>query len=107
MNMILKEKVSKLKDEITQNGNDINLIDSKINAQKKYLRDIASVNAQFRKEKEQTIQETQRDIKVLNEKNEKLSKQVEKQLEPTMQNLDNVQIKRDNLSKLTTSIEKQ
>ena len=62
MNMILKEKVSKLKDEITQNGNDINLIDSKINAQKKYLRDIASVNAQFRKEKEQTIQETQRDI---------------------------------------------
>ena len=44
MNMILKEKVSKLKDEITQNGNDINLIDSKINAQKKYLRDIASVN---------------------------------------------------------------
>ena len=75
MNMILKEKVSKLKDEITQNGNDINLIDSKINAQKKILRDIASVNAQFRKE-EQTIQETQRDIKVLNEKNEKLSKQV-------------------------------
>ena len=107
MNMILKEKVSKLKDEITQNGNDINLIDSKINAQKKYLRDIASVNAQFRKEKEQTIQETQRDIKLLNEKNEKLSKQVEKQLEPTMQNKESVQLRESKLHKLTTSIEMQ
>ena len=107
MNQLLKEKVSILKEKITQNENDINLVDSKINAQKKYLRDIASVNAQFRKEKEQTIQETQRDIKVLNEKNEKLSKQVEKQLEPTIQNLDNVQLKRDKLSKLITSIETQ
>ena len=107
MNMILKEKVSKLKDEITQNGNDINLIDSKINAQKKYLRDIASVNAQFRKEKEQTIQETQRDIKVLNEKNEKLSKQVEEQLEPTIQNKESVQLRESKLHKLTTSIEMQ
>ena len=107
MNMILKEKVSKLKDEITQNGNDINLIDSKINAQKKYLRDIASVNAQFRKEKEQTIQETQRDIKLLNEKNEKLSKQVEKQLEPTIENKESVQLRESKLHKLTTSIEMQ
>jgi DNA repair exonuclease SbcCD ATPase subunit len=107
MNQLLKEKVSILKEKITQNENDINLVDSKINAQKKYLRDIASVNAQFRKEKEQTIQETQRDIKVLNEKNEKLSKQVEKNLEPTIQNLDNVQLKRDKLSKLITSIETQ
>ena len=107
MNQLLKEKVSILKEKITQNENDINLVDSKINAQKKYLRDIASVNAQFRKEKEQTIQETQRDIKTLNEKNEKLSKQVEEQLEPTIQNLDNVQLKRDKLSKLITSIETQ
>ena len=107
MNQLLKEKVSILKEKITQNENDINLVDSKINAQKKYLRDIASVNAQFRKEKEQTIQETQRDIKVLNEKNEKLSKQVEKQLEPTMQNKESVQLRESKLHKLTTSIEMQ
>ena len=61
MNMILKEKVSKLKDEITQNSNDINLVNSKINAQKKYLRDIASVNEQFRKEKQEMISKTQED----------------------------------------------
>ena len=107
MNQLLKEKVSILKEKITQNENDINLVDSKINAQKKYLRDIASVNAQFRKEKEQTIQETQRDIKVLNEKNEKLSKQVEKQLEPTIQNKESVQLRESKLHKLTTSIEMQ
>ena len=107
MNQLLKEKVSILKEKITQNENDINLVDSKINAQKKYLRDIASVNAQFRKEKEQTIQETQRDIKLLNEKNEKLSKQVEKQLEPTIQNKESVQLRESKLHKLTTSIEMQ
>ena len=107
MNQLLKEKVSILKEKITQNENDINLVDSKINAQKKYLRDIASVNAQFRKEKEQTIQETQRDIKTLNEKNEKLSKQVEEQLEPTIQNKESVQLKESKLHKLTTSIEMQ
>ena len=107
MNQLLKEKVSILKEKITQNENDINLVDSKINAQKKYLRDIASVNAQFRKEKEQTIQETQRDIKVLNEKNEKLSKQVEEQLEPTIQNKESVQLRESKLHKLTTSIEMQ
>ena len=107
MNQLLKEKVSILKEKITQNENDINLVDSKINAQKKYLRDIASVNAQFRKEKEQTIQETQRDIKILNEKNEKLSKQVEEQLEPTIQNKESVQLRESKLHKLTTSIEMQ
>ena len=107
MNQLLKEKVSILKEKITQNENDINLVDSKINAQKKYLRDIASVNAQFRKEKEQTIQETQRDIKTLNEKNEKLSKQVEEQLEPTIQNKESVQLRESKLHKLTTSIEMQ
>ena len=107
MNQLLKEKVSILKEKITQNENDINLVDSKINAQKKYLRDIASVNAQFRKEKEQTIQETQRDIKTLNEKNEKLSKQIEEQLEPTIQNKESVQLRESKLHKLTTSIEMQ
>ena len=84
MNIILKEKVGKLKDEITQNGNDINLINSKINAQKKYLRDIASVNEQFRKEKQDMISKTQEDIRNLNDKNIILSKQVEKSLQPAI-----------------------
>tara|TARA_B100000683_G_scaffold14234_1_gene14490 strand:- start:972 stop:2177 length:1206 start_codon:yes stop_codon:yes gene_type:complete len=105
--MILKEKVSKLKDEIAQNGADINLVDAKINAQKKYLRDIASVNAQFRKEKEQTIKETQRDIKVLNEKNETLSKLVEKHFDPTNELLWTVQGKRDKLNVYKTTIATQ
>ena len=84
MNMILKEKVSKLKDEITQNSNDINLVNSKINAQKKYLRDIASVNEQFRKEKQEMISKTQEDIRTLNDKNIALSKNVEKSLQPAI-----------------------
>ena len=84
MNMILKEKVSKLKDEITQNSNDINLVNSKINAQKKYLRDIASVNEQFRKEKQEMISKTQEDIRTLNDKNIVLTKQVDRSLQPAI-----------------------
>ena len=43
----------------------------------------------------------------MNEKNEKLSKQVEKQLEPTIQNKESVQLRESKLHKLTTSIEMQ
>ena len=84
MNQLLKEKISILREKITQNENDINLVDSKINAQKKYLRDIASVNAQFRKEKEDMIVSTQEDIRVLNDKNIVLSKQVDNSLQPAI-----------------------
>ena len=84
MNQLLKEKISILREKITQNENDINLVDSKINAQKKYLRDIASVNAQFRKEKEDMIISTQEDIRVLNDKNIELTKQVDRSLQPAI-----------------------
>ena len=84
MNQLLKEKISILREKITQNKNDINLVDSKINAQKKYLRDIASVNAQFRKEKEDMIVSTQEDIRVLNDKNIELTKQVDRSLQPAI-----------------------
>ena len=83
-NQLLKEKISILREKITQNENDINLVDSKINAQKKYLRDIASVNAQFRKEKEDMIVSTQEDIRVLNDKNIELTKQVDRSLQPAI-----------------------
>ena len=43
----------------------------------------------------------------MNEKNEKLSKQVEKQLEPTIENKESVQLRESKLHKLTTSIEMQ
>ena len=84
MNQLLKEKISILREKITQNENDINLVDSKINAQKKYLRDIASVNAQFRKEKADMIVSTQEDIRVLNDKNIELTKQVDRSLQPAI-----------------------
>ena len=68
MNTLLKEKVSKLKDEINENSTDINTKNIQINKQKKYLRDISLINEQYRKEKEQSIKNTQEDIKSLNEK---------------------------------------
>ena len=91
MNQILKEKISLLKDNITQNQNDIHLVDSKINAQKKYLRDIANVNAQFRKEKEDMIVTTQEDIRVLNDRNTALLDNVAQSFEPALEKIDAIQ----------------
>ncbi len=107
MNTLLKEKVSKLKDEMNNNSVDINTKNIQINKQKKYLRDISLINEQYRKEKEQSIKNTQEDIKALNERNAKLTELVEKHFEPTMENINKVQQQKDKLIKLTTSIETQ
>ena len=69
MNGLLKEKQSILKDALQNNSHQIDVIKTKINSQKKYLRDLSAVNAQHRKEKEDSITELQVDLTQLNEEN--------------------------------------
>ena len=56
MNSLLKEKSSILKDAISSNSHSIELVKTKINAQKKYLRDLSAVNEQHKATKEEEIQ---------------------------------------------------
>jgi|TARA_B110000238_G_scaffold27865_1_gene27666 DNA repair exonuclease SbcCD ATPase subunit len=56
MNSLLKEKSSILKDAISSNSHSIELVKTKINAQKKYLRDLSAVNEQHKATKEDEIQ---------------------------------------------------
>ena len=51
MNGLLKEKVSILKDQIASNSHQLNLVDTKINAQKKYLRDLSAISSHQKKQK--------------------------------------------------------
>ena len=73
MNGILKEKMSLLKDQLRTNEHDINLVNTKINAQKKYIRDLSEITATQKKEKLATIKSLQDDIRELNEANAKVS----------------------------------
>ena len=52
MNSLLKEKISITKEYITNNGHEIDLINSKINGQKRLISELMTVNAQQRRQKE-------------------------------------------------------
>ena len=76
MNMLLKEKTSLLKGELENNTHSIEVVKTKINAQKKYIRDLTAINTQQRKDKESDISELQSEIEELNATNGTLSETV-------------------------------
>ena len=76
MNSILKEQTSILKDKINNNAHEINLVDTKILAQKKYLRDLTTITSAQKKEKQETINNLQEDIRTLNDSNGSLTSEI-------------------------------
>ena len=76
MNTILKEKISHLKTEIEGNSHQIEVVKTKISAQRKYIRDLTAINTAHRKEKESHIIELQDEIRIINDNNSVLSKTV-------------------------------
>ena len=76
MNGILKEQTSILKDKMNNNAHEINLVDTKILAQKKYLRDLTTITSAQKKEKQETINNLQEDIRILNESNGSLTSEI-------------------------------
>ena len=87
MNSLLKEKMSILKDEIQSANHNLEMCKTKINAQKKYLRDLNAVNTAYRKEKEEKIEEINAEIKELQERNTYLSKEVEEKQPPLLDDI--------------------
>ena len=90
MNGLLKEQVSILKEKINDNEYQINLVNTKINAQKKYLRDLSAVTSQQKKEKQETIKGLQEQIKVLTDNNSKLSADLEDKEAPLLKDIDDL-----------------
>jgi len=76
MNMLLKEKTSLLKGELENNTHSIEVVKTKINAQKKYIRDLTAINTQHRKDKEGEISDIRDEIEELNAANSDLSETV-------------------------------
>ena len=97
MNVILKEKTSLLKGELEDNNHSIEVVKTKINAQKKYIRDLTAINTQQRKEKESEIAELQAEITDLNAANSTLSETVNNLLPTITDTLRNVRANKQKL----------
>ena len=107
MNVILKEKTSLLKGEIENNNHSIEVVKTKINAQKKYIRDLTAINTQQRKEKEAEIQGLNDDIAILNEATAELSETVNNLLPSVQEELCKIRANKQKLEKYRTQFDTQ
>lgn len=107
MNVILKEKTSLLKGEIENNNHSIEVVKTKINAQKKYIRDLTAINTQQRKEKEAEIQGLNDDIAILNEATAELSETVNNLLPSVQDELSKIRANKQKLEKYRTQFDTQ
>jgi len=80
MNGILREKTSLLKDQVKDVTHQHAVTSTKIDAQKKYIKDIKAINKEQREEKLKLISDFQDEIKTLHGKNEELSDSIQSQL---------------------------
>ena len=80
MNGILREKTSLLKDQVKDVTHQHAVTSTKIDAQKKYIKDIKAINKEQREEKLKLISDFQDEIKTLHGKNEEFSNSIQSQL---------------------------
>ena len=97
MNTLLKEKISLLKGELENNNHSIEMVKTKINSQKKYIRDLTAINTQHRKDKEGEIAELQSEISELNLSNETLSETVNNLMPVITDSLSSVRVSKEKL----------
>ena len=77
MNILLRERNSILKENISKINNDTNIVKSKIEQQTKYIRDIAALTEENKGKYEKQIKGGKEKIKKLQEENNNISKELE------------------------------
>lgn len=107
MNSLLKEKVSALKERINQNGHNIEICKTKINGQKRYLRDLSAVNAQHRKDKEEEISHIELEIESLQSYNNENGVELTDQLEELSNKIEETNTKRTKLIEYHSTFKSQ
>ena len=107
MNSILKEKMSVLRDQITTNGYNIEMCKTKINSQKKYLRDLSAINTAHRKEKESEIEANQTEIEFLQGYNTEHMEIVTTQLEEVSKKIEGINSNRNKLIEYQSTFKSQ
>jgi len=105
MNSILKEKASELKDGMKDVTSKIEINKTKVDAQKKYIKDVKALQNEAKEEKLKLIEDYRNEIETLNAHNEKLSTFVEESLHPTTTEKDTRQAKVQELNGFKTKFE--
>ena len=110
MNAILKEKTSILKDNIKDAVHQIEVNKTKVDAQKKYIRDVKAINKEAKEEKLKLVADHRNEIETLHTRNTELSTYVEETLPTVSSNKQNAQEKIQELTsfkaKFTSDIKK-
>ena len=107
MNSILKEKTSLLKDQIRECSHNIEMCKTKVNAQKKYLRDLNAVNTAYRNEKEEKIEEISSEIEQIQERNTELSQIIAERQPPLLDNIASLAKKSKELTEYMSTFKSQ
>lgn len=107
MNLILRDKDSKLKEEISSIVYEYDLNKEKIALQKKYIRDITELNDEQIEKKADQIDANQDEIEELNMDNNELSKEIEGLQEGLAENLKKSHDKRQQLSQFQFQFQTQ
>jgi DNA repair exonuclease SbcCD ATPase subunit len=107
MNSLLKEKMSVLRENIKDNEHQIEVVKTKMNAQKKYLRDLSALNSAHRKEKEETISALNDEIVGLNKFNELNMTEASTQLEDVSKKLESLNMKKQKLIEFQSTFKSQ
>jgi DNA repair exonuclease SbcCD ATPase subunit len=107
MNGLLKEKMSLLRNEINDNGHAIELVKTKINAQKKHLRELSALNTAHRKEKEEKINELHLEISGLNDYNDLHMSMASTQLEDVSKKINSLNMKKQKLIEFQSTFKSQ
>ena len=107
MNGLLKEKMSLLKADITNNSHQVELIKTKINAQKKHLRELSALNTAHRKEKEEAISALRDEIDDLNKYNEKHMSSANDELADVSKKLEDLNSKKQKVIEFQSTFKSQ
>ena len=97
MNVILKERNVQLKDKLKQIDYNIDIVKTKIESQKKYIRDIAALTEENRKDYESRIHASQNLIDELQAENSELSLGLDADISEAEQKLQSLQDKKQSL----------
>lgn len=98
MNVILKERISRMKDEINELSHQLEINETKRISQKKYIKDLDKLSKSHRKEKEDQIEDLQKLITELQVKNSELVQSISNK-ESIESNLTDLKQKQKNFEK--------
>jgi len=101
---LIKEKIAKGKDEIKENDYNIDIGTTKLDAQKKYIRDISKINKDYKKEKQDKIDELKEEIITLSTEVSEQMESVVPRLKLLSESKDKQEKKREKLKSCRSQI---